>query len=304
MLMMKAIIYIRENKMSNKKILITGGSGYLGKNIIQNLSKKYEIKYLTRNLNDKSRQSIFIKNNFHSINAAVGKFKPDLVLHLASLFIVNHKSKDINNLIDSNIKFGSFLLESMKLNKIDEIINIGTSWEYKNSHDYNPVNLYAATKNAYEKILFYYYKTMNLKILNLKLYDTYGPSDDRGKIISKIIESVKSEKKLKLSPGNQILDIIHINDLIDAIKISLEIFNGKQRKFFKTYSLLSKERYKLKDIVKIILESTKNRKNNIILGGLPYRENEVFVPSTNIKKLPKWSPKIKFVKGIKDLINE
>ena len=302
--MMKAIIYIRENKMSNKKILITGGSGYLGKNIIQNLSKKYEIKYLTRNLNDKSRQSIFIKNNFHSINAAVGKFKPDLVLHLASLFIVNHKSKDINNLIDSNIKFGSFLLESMKLNKIDEIINIGTSWEYKNSHDYNPVNLYAATKNAYEKILFYYYKTMNLKILNLKLYDTYGPSDDRGKIISKIIESVKSEKKLKLSPGNQILDIIHINDLIDAIKISLEIFNGEQRKFFKTYSLLSKERYKLKDIVKIILESTKNRKNNIILGGLPYRENEVFVPSTNIKKLPKWSPKIKFVKGIKDLINE
>ncbi len=304
MLMMKAIIYIRENKMSNKKILITGGSGYIGKNIIQNLSKKYEIKYLTRNLNDKNRQSIFIKNNFHSVNAAVGKFKPDLVLHLASLFIVNHKSKDINNLIDSNIKFGSFLLESMKLNKIDEIINIGTSWEYKNSHDYNPVNFYAATKNAYEKILFYYYKTMNLKILNLKLYDTYGPSDDRGKIISKIIESVKSEKKLKLSPGNQILDIIHINDLIDAIKISLEIFNSKQRKFFKTYSLLSKERYKLKDIVKIILESTKNRKNNIILGGLPYRENEVFVPSTNIKKLPKWNPKIKFVKGIKDLINE
>ncbi len=301
---MKAIIFIRENIMINKKILITGGSGYIGKNIIQNLSKKYEIKYLTRNLNDKSQQCIVIKNNFSSINMSVNKFKPDLVLHLASLFVVNHKFKDISNLIDSNIKFGSFLLESMRLNKIDKIINIGTSWEYKNSDNYNPVNLYAATKNAYEKILFYYYKTMNLKVLNLKLYDTYGPSDNRGKIISKIVESVKKDKELKLSPGNQILDIIHINDLINAIKISLGIFNSKQKKFFKTYSLCSKERYKLKDIVKLILESSKNRKNKVILGGLPYRENEVFIPSTNIKKLPKWSPKIKLAKGIKDLINE
>jgi len=290
--------------MINKKILVTGGSGYIGKNIIQNLSKKYEIKYLTRNLKDKSKQSILIKNNFDTINTAITKFKPDLILHLASLFIVNHKSKDISNLIDSNIKFGSFILESMRLNKIDKIINIGTSWEYKNSDDYNPVNLYAATKNAYKKILFYFYKIMPLKILNLELYDTYGPFDDRGKIISKIVDSIKNEKKLELSPGNQILDIIHIDDLINAIKISLDIFKGKQKKFFKTYSLCSNERYKLKEIVKIVIKVSKKRKNNIILGGLPYRENEVFIPSTNIKKLPKWNPKIQLIKGIKDLINE
>ncbi len=290
--------------MINKKILVTGGSGYIGKNIIQNLSKKYEIKYLTRNLKDKSKQSILIKNNFDTINTAITKFKPDLVLHLASLFIVNHKSKDISNLIDSNIKFGSFILESMRLNKIDKIINIGTSWEYKNSDDYNPVNLYAATKNAYKKILFYFYKIMPLKVLNLELYDTYGPFDDRGKIISKIVDSIKNEKKLELSPGNQILDIIHIDDLINAIKISLDIFKGKQKKFFKTYSLCSNERYKLKEIVKIVIKVSKKGKNNIILGGLPYRENEVFIPSTNIKKLPKWNPKIRLIKGIKDLINE
>ena len=290
--------------MINKKILVTGGSGYIGKNIIQNLSKKYEIKYLTRNLKDKSKQSILIKNNFYTINRAIIKFKPDLILHLASLFVVNHKSKDISNLIDSNIKFGSFILESMKLNKVDKIINIGTSWEYKNSDDYNPVNLYAATKNAYKKILFYYYKIMPLKVLNLELYDTYGPFDDRGKIISKIVDSIKNEKKLELSPGNQILDIIHIDDLINAIKISLDIFTEKQKKFFKTYSLCSNERYKLKEIVKIVTKISKKGKNNIILGGLPYRENEVFIPSTNIKKLPKWNPKIELIKGIKDLINE
>ena len=246
--------------MINKKILVTGGSGYIGKNIIQNLSKKYEIKYLTRNLKDKSKQSILIKNNFYTINTAITKFKPDLILHLASLFIVNHKSKDISNLIDSNIKFGSFILESMRLNKIDKIINIGTSWEYKNSDDYNPVNLYAATKNAYKKILFYYYKIMPLKVLNLELYDTYGPFDDRGKIISKIVDSIKKEKKLELSPGNQILDIIHIDDLINAIKISLDIFKVKQKKFFKTYSLCSNERYKLKEIVKIVTKVSKKEK--------------------------------------------
>ena len=200
------------------KYIITGASGYVGSNIVKELVKRGEEVYIILRdtskldllMEVKSAINIYIYNgDLEQLISYFNSIKANIVIHTASLFISQHKSDDIDNLIDSNIKFGTEILEAMKLSGIKKFINTSTSWQHFNNEKYNPVCLYAATKEAFENIIKYYYEAFEIDCISLEIYDTFGKGDKRPKLLNQLIKFRKNGNILDMSPGMQSIDLVY-----------------------------------------------------------------------------------------------
>jgi nucleoside-diphosphate-sugar epimerase len=276
------------------KILLTGATGFIGQNLIKHLlDEHHSIITLIRPDSNTSALDKRVSRVVYSgkIDDLITLFQNehfDGVIHLASLFLAAHKSQDIFGLIHSNIQFGTELLEACKLSKTPWFINTGTFWQHYENETYNPVNLYAATKQAFEDIAKYYTETSGLIFTTLKLNDTFGPNDTRNKVFNLWHSLSKTEERLDMSPGDQIIDICYIEDVIDAYKTLIRhIQSNPNLVKNKTFAIYSGERMSLKNLANVFANSI-GKTLNIRWGGREYREREVMIPQDKIAPLPEW----------------
>lgn len=232
---------------------------------------------------------------YETLRHALEASKPELVCHVASLFLAKHKSEDVARLVESNLNFPLQLLEAMNALGIKKFLNTGTSWQHYNDDDYNPVNLYAATKHAFESLLRYYSEVEGLSVITLKLFDTYGPGDMRPKLFSLLRRTASTGIPLSMSPGQQLLDLVYIDDVLDAYLLAMARIAdiGKHESF----AVGSSHRISLRELVKIYGEIV-GRPVPVEWGGQPYRLREVLIP-WNGDCLPGWKAKISLPEGIK-----
>lgn len=292
-----------------KNILITGVTGFIGINLISKISfENYNIYAIVRNDSYKNVISEGIQKNitFYNIEEyeildIVKKVNPNVVIHLASLFLSSHEYNDIDSIIASNITLGTKLLDAMRFIDNKNIIITGSYWQHYQNEEYNPVNLYAASKQAFEDITKYYIDKYKYHVINLQLFDTYGNNDRRKKIIALFKEAEKNNLKLNMSLGEQLIDLVHVNDVVDAYLLAMKYLLNNEYEKCGTYGVSSGEPISLKKLA-VMYEQIHNCKLNIIWGGREYREREVMIPWNRYAILPKWSPKIKLKNGIKNLI--
>lgn len=296
------------SNLHSNNVLITGANGFVGSRLIKSLLKEgKEVNIIIRQSSNLSQISELInKVNVYYYDGTMEcmlhimhKSKPKLIIHLASLFISEHKNTDVNDLIKSNILFGVQMLEAMKSLGITKLINTGTSWQHYQNKEYNPVNLYASTKQAFEDILRYYVETSNLQVITLKLYDTYGPRDPRAKLLSLLINNALSGEKLLMTPGEQLIDLVHIDDVVSAfVTAGNYIFDFKQN--MDSYAISSGNQISVKLLVEIFSKVI-NKKLNVEWGGRSYKEREVFQPWNHGKTLPGWCPEVNLEEGLSSL---
>jgi nucleoside-diphosphate-sugar epimerase len=291
-------------------ILVTGATGFIGKNLCKALYNNHHVIALIRNnSNVKELPQKIEKFKYDSTDNEIEDFfkrkKIDGIIHLAAMVYSGHENwGKIGEIINSNIILGTKLLELSKLYNIKWFINTGTFWQHYNNEDYNPVNLYAATKQAFEDIAKYYTETSDLKFVTLKLYDTFGPNDTRPKIFNLWNKIAKTGEELKMSGGEQIIDISYIDNVIDAYERLIEILNNNEMDINgKSFALKSKKRYTLKQLASLY-EKVTGLKLNIKWGALPYREREIMVPWKIGEEIPDYEEKISIEKGLRRFINE
>lgn len=294
------------------KILMTGVSGFLGQNLVRFLlDKDFDIHVVVRKNSNTSflnkKIKIFVYDN-DDIDSLIKYFKVnkfDGVIHLASLFLANHQSQDISSLISSNIKFGTEILEASKISKVSWFINTGTFWQNYENEDYNPVNLYAATKEAFEKIAFYFTQTSDMIFTTIKLNDTFGPNDTRNKIFNLWLNALKTKEEIAMSKGEQIIDISFIDDIVEAYYVLINHLSSENKDKFrnKTFAIKSDTRVTLKELSKIF-EKVVNCKLNIIWGKKEYREREIMEPWNKGEAIPEFKAKYSLEKAIKKTLEE
>jgi CDP-paratose synthetase len=278
-------------------LLVTGGTGYIGKEFIKAFYSDYDIVALVRSSSDISQlEGIGCKiekfDSFEDIKDVFESYAISGVVHFASHVIIEHNSNDIKNLINGNIEYGVYLLELSKNYNTKWFINTGTFWQHYLGGDYNPVNLYAATKEAFEKIALFYTETSNLIFTTIKLNDTFGPNDERLKVFNLWSEYSKSGEPLDMSRGEQIIDISFIEDVVSAFGVMVDNLQGKNRKLFnnKCYVVSSNQRMNLKEMARVF-EQVTGRRLNINWGKRDYRDREVMIPVSVFEIVPNWKQK-------------
>lgn len=288
-----------------KNIIVTGATGFIGSNLVEKLSKEYKIGLILRKDSVLPDNLLNLKFDLLCYNGEIDDlidffifFKPECVIHLASFFIAEHDKSNIVNLINSNILFGTQILEAMSQTGVKLLINTGTSWQNFNGEKYSPVCLYAATKESFEKIISYYVEAENFKILTLKLFDTYGENDKRRKILSLLKQIAKDNSELLMSPGHQEINLTHISDVCEAYCQAINLISNQLYFGHKVYFIKNSRSHTLKELVSIV-EKISDSEININWGIRPYRKREVMKISNNFNSLPGWEPKISLEEGLK-----
>lgn len=288
------------------KILITGATGFVGKTLIPYLFDRgiTDIAILVRdkekalNLFPLIPVTIFEIDNDMRDN--IISYSPDVVLHMAALFNTRDDADTAKKIIDSNIVFGTLLLEAISKTSCQYFINIGTFTEYLyGAGEFFPNNLYSASKTAFRSIVHYYQTVNNFKWINVIVYSPYGRKNDQKKVVDYLIEAMYSPIPINFSLGNQILDFIHVDDIADFFyTLIMEIHTIKDS--YTQLHLGTGKGFSIRE-VSLIMEKVFSKKINANWGGLTYRSTDVMfsvAPINKNLKIINWKAKLDIEQGL------
>jgi nucleoside-diphosphate-sugar epimerase len=289
------------------RALVTGATGYIGGRLAHRLfAEGWNVHVLVRPASDRSAlrdPSVHLTAHTHDgstddLIRIMEAIRPAVVFHLSSLFLAQHQSRDVEPLIRSNVLFSTQLTEAMAVNGLTNLVNTGTSWQHYENREYSPVCLYAATKQAFEAILQFYTETSSLKVITLKLFDTYGPDDPRQKLFATLRKIARDQTPLAMSPGEQMIDLVYIDDVLDAFLIAADLLERDNVPKLREYAVSSGAVVKLRDLVALYGRII-GRPLPIKWSGRPYRPREMMNPWSGGVVLPGWRPKVELEAGIR-----
>lgn len=291
-------------------ILITGTTGFVGTHLLEKLENynKFKLAAVVRDksiINIKNNvQLIHIKDNLN-FEKEIINFNPEIVIHLASHLTGLDDSNSFKKLIKSNIEFPGKLLECLRKTSLKYFINTGTFAEYSNNNDIlDPAYLYSATKISFRPILKYFSKIIGFKTISIIPYTIYGGKSKNKKVIDYLLESLNTKEMIDMTPGEQKLDFIHIDD-ITSFYIYLINNLDKINELYIEFKLGTGVGTSIKELATKI-ENITGKKTNINWGGKPYRKTDIMKAIANTKNLDliNWSSKITIEEGLKKIIEE
>ncbi len=313
-----------------KKIIVTGGLGFIGSNLIDLLiKKKYQvinidkISYSSNFYNTKEfknhKKYKFIKCNIQNKKKLLKifkKYKPSAIFNLAAETHVDRSIDSPINFINSNILGVFNLLESFKTYskkyKKTKLIHISTDEVYgdvldgrsKENSPYKPSSPYAASKASSDHLVYSYIKTFKLPAIITNCSNNYGPKQHPEKLIPKLIYNIINNKELPIyGKGQNSREWIHVNDHCEALIRLLK--KGKIGNFYNIGSNYNSNNLsivkKLLSIAKLNIKVGQNVKIRFVTDR-PGHDKRYAINSNKIKKELKWKPKINFNKGLKNTL--
>ncbi|NMM22825.1 MAG: NAD(P)-dependent oxidoreductase [Phycicoccus sp.] len=204
-------------------VIVTGANGFIGRHLCNHLAAAGEdVHAIVRATSSRvvahhPELTIHSLLNSNAEYAAVADaVQPTVVFHLATLFAPTHERSDIARMVDANVTFGSAVADAAARGG-SRLIHATTAWQHHGGAEYSPVSLYAATKQALCDIIRYFTVAEGLLASEVCLFDTYGPWDDRKKLMWLLIEHAASGEPLPMSSGHQLIDLTHVNDVVAAL---------------------------------------------------------------------------------------
>ena len=313
-----------------KKIIVTGGSGFIGSNLVNFLIKK---KYFVINLDkltysaNKHNVGLRTKKNYKLIKVDINnkkklisiikKFKPKAIFNLAAETHVDRSIDGPKNFIQTNINGTFNLLESLRfLNKkkiSPKLIHISTDEVYGDvkkgradeNYQYNPSSPYSASKASADHLIKSYIRTFKLNVVISNCCNNYGPYQFPEKLIPKMITNIFQNKELPIyAKGQNSREWIHVEDHCEALfKLYLKGKNGE------SYNVGTNKNLRNIDLVNKILRICKSmdikigKKTKIkFVKDRPGHDFRYALNNKKIQKKLNWKSKISFDQGLRQTI--
>jgi len=316
--------------MIKKKIVVTGGLGFIGSNLIEKLLKQnykvinvdkisyssnfYNIREISKNKDYKFFKCDIL--NKEKIYKLLIQEKPIALFNLAAESHVDRSIDDPYPFIKNNILGVFNLLESVKkyhkIHKKFKLIHISTDEVYgdiekgrtSENHKYEPSSPYAASKASSDHLVYSYYKTYNLPIIITNCSNNFGPRQHPEKLIPKLIYNIINNLDLPIyGNGKNSREWIYVNDHCEAL---IRIF--KKGTIGEFYNIGSKKNLNNLQISKKLLSIIKNKSIKstskiIFIKDRPGHDTRYALNSDKILKKLKWKNKTNITLGLKQTVN-
>ena len=314
-----------------KKIIVTGGSGFIGSNLINFLIKKRyfvinidKLTYSSNNFKNKIRNKKNYKlirldiANRSKLTENIKKFKPVAIFNLAAETHVDRSIDGPKSFIHTNINGTFSLLESLRFLKKKKIspklIHISTDEVFGDiprgkrsdeNHQYAPSSPYSASKASADHLVKSYIRTFKLNAVISNCCNNYGPFQFPEKLIPKMISNIFSNRELPIyAKGKNSREWIHVVDHCEALfRLYLKGKNGE------SYNVGTGKNLTNIDLVKRILKICKSMKIKIgnktkikFVKDRPGHDFRYALNNSKIFKKLKWKSKIDFDIGLKETI--
>jgi len=295
-------------------ILITGGSGFLGKEISHQLSKKNKIYLFDLNKIENKKNIFSIKGNIKDtkiLKKKIKEYKIDTLIHLAAAIGVEKTEKNPNNVIRLNIEGTMNVLKTIEGSNIkniifassSEIYGEGNKKNFKESDLPKPKSIYAHTKVIGEHLFKIYAIKNGINYKIVRLFNVCGKGQKNDFVISKFANRILNNKDILIyGDGKQIRSFCHVKD---AAKGFLKVLNrGKNNE---TYNIGNNS--EPINIFELANKMIKILKKNCKIKKIPFKKSdrsakrEIYyrIPDlSKIKKHTKYKAKISLDKIIKE----
>lgn len=300
--------------ITRDSVLITGGAGFIGSNIVRKLlQKKYNLNLILKKTTNLWRIRDVLSElkiyegdllDKESLKKIVHKIRPSIIIHLAT-FSDYRNQEDFEQMVNVNMIGTMNLLLASREIDYQIFVNTGSSSEYgfkdkpmNEKEILEPISFYAATKASATLLCQTFSREYKKPIATLRPFSVYGPYEDQGRFIPTIIRSVLEKKPIRLTPGNQRRDFIYIDDVAD---IYMKTIKNRKKLSGQILNVGTGIEYSNDDVVNTLFKAV-GKKVPIQKGDFPLRiwDNPHWVADiSKIKKNLNWKPKYSLEEGLK-----
>lgn len=269
-----------------EKVLLVGGFGFIGKNLIKELYQEYEIAVISRNNNEnilnEYKNIEFYKFDFEKdsgLNKIIEKIQPKYILNLVSIVTAERDIKLLDKMIQMNASVLLDLYEASKTVKtLKMFLQFGSGEEYGNIEPpfkenirEKPNSPYALAKQLTTNTAIMLYENYDFPISVVRPSNIYGNFQHEDKFIPYIVDKLIDNKTIITSYGEQRRDFIYVEKFVEGIKL---VLNNSEDFLGEVFNLSTGKSISLKELILYCKEYI-NSESQIIFGGIPYRENEI-----------------------------
>ncbi len=272
------------------RLLLTGATGFIGSRLARRAVREgHAVHALLRRGGDVARlpAGVTAHHDDGALDVLLSALAPDAVLHLATRYQHGHAHADIAPMLEANLLFGARLADAAARAGVRGFVTLGTGAQFAGRDHAEPASLYAASKQAFETLLAAIARGSALRTATLVVFDTFGEGDTRGKILDRMIAAARSGTPLDLSPGEQAIDLVHVEDVVDAVLMAAAALISGDLVPGGRFVLSSGETVTLRGLAGRV-EVELGRPVPARWGALPYRAGEIMQPWRGGTPLPGW----------------
>jgi nucleoside-diphosphate-sugar epimerase len=281
----------------SQTFLVTGATGFVGRHLCRTLAASGQpVHAITRGPAPQLADGVVqhqVSDAVEEFAAVIDEVRPDVVVHLATLFAAQHDAAQVADMVRSNVTFGTVVAEGC-LRTGAKLVHATSAWQHYQGATYDPVSLYAATKQALVDVLAYYTGVGGLRAAEVCLFDTYGPEDPRHKLVWLLLDAARSGATVTLSSGTQLIDLTHIDDVVAAILVAAAS-DVELRLVARSGAPLT-----LRDLAALV-EQVTGRTLAVQWGVRPDRPREMYTDWLVPGAATPWRPRVELAEGLEAL---
>jgi UDP-glucose 4-epimerase len=292
--------------LHNKKVIVTGGNGYLGSHLVNSLKESgAEVFIFDQKMKGVKNEVCNDITDKTKVEKIIKEIKPQIIFHLAASLNRNRDFTNHDKIMQVNY-FGTVnLLLALEDIDYDNFVFTSTSEIYgSNKAPFNenmlplPASPYSLSKVCAENVIKTFSETYKKNYTILRLFNFFGKNMSEEFFIPQLLKALKNDETFKMTKGEQERDFLYIDDIIQALLLTVNNEKAKNEIF----NVCSGNSVTLKDFA-VECKHIINSNSTIDFGALPYRENEVWnMVGDNSKIKRELGFKVNF--DVKEIIKE
>lgn len=302
---------------AGKRLLITGGNGFVGRHLLNHLHDSGSSITATRFgevlpalLDGVEWRELDITDR-NAVEKIVKEIQPQIVFHLGALLGAERTYEFSERALLTNTIGTNNLLSALgkSCSQLERVVLIGTSEEYGNGINVpftedlpmNPVSPYSASKAAATQFALLYHKLFQLPVVIIRPFILYGPFQSSKMMIPELINYGLDGRDFKMTKGEQTRDFLFVDDFIESILLAATV----KEAIGEIFNICSGTEKSIREITELI-HRLMNHSMKLQIGLLPYRINEVwrlFGNNEKAKRILGWQPTTSIEEGLRKTIS-